>query len=158
RLLAQRSASGMGDEQESFLAGYEHDVFVSYAHEDQLGDWTLTLHKDLRKALNLILYSKLRGKSVDVWVDEILRNNVPLTDQLKRLVEGSALLLVIMSPFYLASSWCGREVEWFSLAARSRIAPNRRIFVVHAMPTDRAKWPSPLAELTPYRFFSRHLK
>jgi TIR domain len=159
RLLAQWSANGMKEmSKRAFLAEYKHDIFVSYAHEDELGNWTVTLHEDLRRALNLILYSKLKGTSVDVWIDEILRNNLPLTDQLKSLVEGSALLLVIMSPYYLASSWCGREVEWFSSAARSRIAPHQRIFVVHAMPTDRASWPGPLAELTPYCFFARHLK
>jgi hypothetical protein len=141
-----------------FLTGYEHDIFVSYAHEDQLGAWTVALQEDLRKALNLILQSKLRGNSVDVWIDQILRNNLPLTDQLQGRVEGSALLMIVMSPFYLGSSWCGREVAWFAAATRSRIAPDRRIFVVHALPTDRTSWPPALAELTPYCFFARHLK
>jgi hypothetical protein len=143
---------------EAFLGGYEHDIFVSYAHEDQLGAWTVALREDLRKALNLILLSKLEGRSVDVWIDQILRNNLPLTDQLQGQVEGSALLVIVMSPFYLGSTWCGREVAWFWAAARSRIAPDRRIFVVHALPTNRASWPTALTELTPYPFFARHLK
>jgi hypothetical protein len=142
----------------SFLTGYEHDIFLSYAHEDELGPWTVTFQDDLRRALNLILLSKIKGKSIDVWIDQELRNNLPLTDQLKKCVQDSALLLIIMSPFYLGSAWCGNEVSWFAAAARSRIAPDRRIFVVHALPTDRASWPPALAELTPYVFFARHLK
>jgi hypothetical protein len=142
----------------ALLAGYEHDIFVSYAHEDQLGVWSVVLQEDLRKALNLILLSKLKGRYIDIWIDEALRNNLPLTEQLERCVANSALLLIIMSPFYLGSAWCGKEVSWFSAAARSRIAPSRRIFIVHALPTDRASWPSTLSGLTPYSFFGRHLK
>ena len=138
------------------LPGYEHDIFVSYAHECQLGPWTVRLREELKRALDFVLLTKLKGRPVDVWIDRILRYNLPLTDQLKACVEGSALLLIVMSPFYLGSPWCGNEVTWFAAAARSRVAPDRRIFVVHAMRTDRPAWPAPLAELTPYPFFARH--
>ena len=131
----------------AFLTGYEHDIFVSYAHGDQLGAWSIALQEDLRKALNLILQSKLNGTSVNVWIDQALRKNVPLSDQLQGRVKGSALLVIVMSPFYLGSTWCGLEVAWFSAAARSRIAPDRRIFVIHALPTDRSSWPPTLVEL-----------
>ena len=140
----------------AYLPGYEHDIFVSYAHEGHLGPWTVRLQEELKRALDLVLLTKLKGRPVDVWIDQILRNNLPLTDQLKASVEGSALLLIVMSPFYLGSPWCGNEVTWFAAAARSRVAPDRRIFVVHAMRTDRPAWPAPLAELTPYPFFARH--
>jgi hypothetical protein len=73
-------------------------------------------------------------------------------------VRGSALLVVIMSPFYLASAWCGKEVAWFAEETRSRIAPRARVFVVHAQPTERGAWPPPLADLEPYPFFARHPK
>jgi hypothetical protein len=140
----------------AFLPGYEHDVFVSYAHEEQLGDWTLMLQEDLRKALNFVLLSKLKGKSVEVWIDEILKKNLPLTDQLRTSVDKSALLLIVMSPFYLGSPWCGKEVAWFAAAAGARGKSEGGIFVVHAYPTDRAAWPPVLAELTPFAFFARH--
>ena len=64
---------------EGFLAGYDHDIFVSYAHERELGEWTVRLSEDLRKALEMILYSKLKDRSVDVWIDPTLRKNLPLT-------------------------------------------------------------------------------
>jgi hypothetical protein len=43
-----------------------------------------------------------------------------LTDNLKRKVERSALLLVVMSPFYLGSAWCGDEVNWFAATLPGR--------------------------------------
>jgi hypothetical protein len=140
----------------AYLADYDHDIFVSYAHEEQLGEWTLTLREELQRALNLILLLRPPGKVVDIWVDEILRRNLPLSDELKSRVEGSALLLIVMSPFYLGSEWCGKEVAWFAAAARSRIAPHARIFVVHAFRTEIERWPEPLRRLPGYPFFARH--
>jgi hypothetical protein len=140
----------------AYLPGYDHDIFVSYAHEEQLGEWTVRLHEELRKALNLIFYLKPPGRTFNVWIDEILRKNLPLSKALKAHVEGSALLLIVMSPFYLGSDWCGREVEWFAASARSRIDPNARIFVVHAQATNRTAWPGSLAELPGYQFFGKH--
>jgi TIR domain len=140
----------------AYLANYDHDIFVSYAHEEQLGEWTLSLREELKRALNLILLLKPPGKVVDIWIDEILRKNLPLSDELKSRIEGSALLLIVMSPFYLGSKWCGKEVAWFAEAARSRIAPNARIFVVQAFRTELDRWPEPLRQLPGYLFFGRH--
>jgi TIR domain len=142
----------------AYLANYDHDIFVSYAHEEQLGEWTLCLRDELKRALNLILLLKPSGKVVDIWIDEALRKNLPLNDELKRRLEGSALLLIVMSPFYLGSEWCGKEVEWFAAAARSRIASHARMFVVHAWRTELEKWPEPLRQLPGYLFFARHPK
>ena len=142
----------------AYLSSYDHDIFVSYAHQGRLGPWTLRLKQELTEALNLILFLNPPGKVVDVWVDGELRYNLELTPQLQARVRGSALLVVIMSPFYLASTWCGKEVTWFAEVTRSRIAPRARVFVVHAQPTERSAWPPPLTDLEPYPFFARHPK
>jgi hypothetical protein len=140
-----------------YLSGYDHDIFVSYAHEEQLGQWTERLREELGKALNLILFLKPPDPLVDVWIDEQLRKNLPLDDELRRRVEKSALLLVVMSPFYMRSEWCGNEVRWFAAAAaQARAAADGRVFVVQAFPTDRGKWPETIARLPGYCFFARH--
>jgi hypothetical protein len=140
----------------AYLANYDHDIFLSYAHEEELGEWTLRLREELKRALNLVLLLKPPGKVVDIWIDEILRKNLSLSDELKSRVEASALLLIVMSPFYLNSEWCGKEIAWFAAAARSRIASNARVFVVKAFPTEPDKWPEPLRQLPGYLFFARH--
>jgi hypothetical protein len=161
-MFGSRCSSGGLREREmntkAYLPGYDHDIFVSYAHEEQLGEWTVRLQDDLRKALNLIFYLKPPGPTFDLWIDEILRKNLPLSGALKAHVEGSALLLIVMSPFYLRSDFCGKEVAWFVTAARSRIDPHARIFVVHAQATNRTAWPASLADLPGYQFFARHPK
>jgi hypothetical protein len=64
-------------------------------------------------------------------------------------VDKSALLLVVMSPLYLKSTWCTDEIEWF-VAAGGEEGPelNRfnRIFVARAFPTDHEKWPGGLKD------------
>ena len=139
-----------------YLSGYDHDIFVSYVHQDQLGEWTESLREELGKALNLILFLKPPAELVDVWIDERLRLNLPLNDELKCRIEKSALLLVVMSPLYLRSDWCEKEATWFATAVKERAFSDRRVFVVQAFPTDRAKWPAPISRLPGYRFFGRH--
>src|ERR1044071_2558681 len=96
-----------------YLAQYKHDVFVSYAHSGLLTPWSNALRQSLTKYLNEFL--ELKGaQSVDVWMDYQLEGNVGLTAQLKERVEGSALLLIIMSKFYLQSPWCQNEAVWFA--------------------------------------------
>jgi len=136
------------------LQGYRHDVFVSYAHAPQLSDWSQKLCESLASALNYLLGYNTTQPGVDIWMDPDLRRNLPLTAQLRSRIEESALLLIVMSRFYLSSEWCGKEVAWFEAAARSRVAPRSRIFIVHPEPTDRAKWPSALHDLPGYTFHS----
>jgi hypothetical protein len=140
-----------------YLAQYKHDVFVSYAHSGLLTPWSNALRQSLTKYLNEFL--ELKGaQSVDVWMDYQLEGNVGLTAQLKERVEGSALLLIIMSKFYLQSPWCQNEAVWFADTCQARVVESGRVFVVRCRPTDSRSWPPFLKEengsaLTGYRFY-----
>ena len=139
----------------AYLHGYEHDAFISYAHGpkfnlfnsdddgDLLSQWSRTLVQDLGEQVAVKLGTKEPDRTLSLWMDPNLRGNEPLSDTLKKAIEGSALLVVIMSPYYLASSWCGKEVEWFAAVPGYL---QRRIFVVHAWWTDRMKWPLALKD------------
>lgn len=138
----------------AFLTGHQHDVFVSYAHgpryalnphEDLLFQWSEKLVHDLRNQISVKLNTKDPARQADLWMDPNLTSNQPLTATIENAVKGSALLLVVMSPYYLASDWCGKEVEWFGANA-GKDAVNR-IFVVRAWWTDQTKWPATLRAL-----------
>jgi hypothetical protein len=139
-----------------FLSDYEHDIFVTYGHEKTSNKWVLKLQVDLSDALDEILQSKIKRRFIDVYIDEKLRKNLRLRNQLQKHAEESAFLLVVMSPFYLDSDWCRNELAWFAAAASLRAMPDRRIFIVHQYPTERASWPHELTDLTPYLFFARY--
>lgn len=138
----------------SYLSAYRHDAFVSYAHgprtalfrgedDDLLGQWSRHLVRDLTTLIAVKLGTKDEARRVSLWMDAALAGNEPLNDALKEHVEQSALLLVIMSPYYLQSQWCGREIEWFTAMQAGKRAKHR-VFVARAWWTDAARWPAHL--------------
>jgi hypothetical protein len=65
-----------------------------------------------------------------------------LTPALREKVNGSAILMIVMSPTYLESTWCNDELKWFREQVMEREGRGRgRVFVVRAMPTDEKRWP-----------------
>jgi hypothetical protein len=122
-----------------YLSDCEHDIFVSYAHSDSLNDWSKRLVDDARKFVATGLGMR-QAKDVDLWMDYKISGNAPLTRQLRDKVEKSGVLLVLMSEWYLESSWCRDEVEWFFDAVRQKRS-DRPVFVVRVRATDSDLWP-----------------
>ena len=69
-----------------------------------------------------------------------ISGNQPLTGYVRSKVARSGLLLVLMSDWYLNSSWCRDELEWFTNTIRQE-RPGRPIFVVRVRATDHNTWP-----------------
>ena len=142
-----------------YLADYQHDVFVSYAHGPQLSPWSKALCTQLTDTLNDVLERK-GARGVNVWMDDQLEGNVGLTEQLKARVEGSAVIVIIMSSLYLDSSWCADEARWFAEICKRRSDGGDRLFVVRYRETDERRWPEFLKDsrgkgLEGYRFYAR---
>lgn len=121
-----------------YLRGHEHDIFVSYAHS-QLNDWSKRLVEDVRKFVATGLGLR-DANQVDLWMDYKICGNQPLTDQLRKKVTQSGLLIVLMSEWYLESSWCRDEIDWFVNTMRQERA-GCPVFIVRVRATDQASWP-----------------
>ena len=126
-----------------YLSDHEHDIFVSYAHSE-LNDWSKRLVEDARRFVATGLGLR-QANQVDLWMDYKICGNQPLTEHLRAKVERSGVLLVLMSEWYLESSWCHDEVEWFLNTVRHKRA-GRPIFVVRVRSTDHATWPKPFKD------------
>jgi TIR domain len=122
-----------------YLRDYEHDIFVSYAHAEALNDWSKRLVDEARKLVAAGLGLR-QAKDVDLWMDYRISGNAPLTRQLRDKVDKSAVLLVLMSEWYLESSWCRDELAWFFDAVRQKRA-DPPVFVVRVRATDHSLWP-----------------
>lgn len=143
----------------AFCQQFDYDIFVSYAHgpqvlkrykghkQDLLSSWTGSLVDDLSRQLDVYLQVKQDDQRVAIWMDPDLENHRPLSDALKSKLERTALMLVIMSPFYLDSQWCRRELDWFTQDSE-RTLDSGRLFVVRALPTDETRWPASLKDRT----------
>jgi TIR domain len=124
---------------------YAYDAFVSYSHGDPLGSgdsplkrWTVSLIRDLKAEIRSV---DTEFDNLEIWFDENIDPTAHLTTDLRNKVKSSGLLVVVMSPRYLASSWCKDELDWFRDQVMARSNDQGRVFVIRVLPTNEAEWP-----------------
>jgi len=137
-----------------------YDIFISYGHlddEDPAGDvkgWVDLLVERLPR-----LISNNLGYQPAIWRDErTLKGNDLLTAAIHEGVYHSLLFIPIVSPRYVQSDWCRRELEAFARTPTPAGAPahRSRIFKVIKTPLlfNLAKRePEQLRELLGYSFY-----
>ncbi len=147
-------------DQSAFVPGFKYDVFVSYAKVDDIPDidsqpgWVTNLVRKLSSRLA----QKLGGQeNFKLWMDrkqeDGLGGNKPIGDEILGTLEGTAVMIVIMSPAYLKREWCQLELAAFSEAIQQVQLTNGRIFIVERECVDQAKRPPQLQNLAGYRFW-----
>ncbi len=139
---------------------HKYDIFISYGHlddDDPGGDvkgWVDLLVDRLPR-----LVSNNLGYLPTVWRDErSLHGNDLLTAAISEGVTSSLLLIPIVSPRYVQSDWCLRELDAFCQSEPPPGAPafRSRIFKVIKTPLLfhlAKKEPEPLRELIGYSFY-----
>ncbi len=97
---------------------YEYDLFISYAHIDDLSPfgeekgWIDLLHERLS-----VLLAQALGYEPRIWRDgHRLQGNDELSGAIGAGVTRSLLLVPVISPRYVQSDWCNREMEAFHAA------------------------------------------
>jgi hypothetical protein len=143
----------------SYVRNCESDLFISYAHiddepmfEGQRG-WIEVFHRALEVRLRQLL-----GEEPDVWRDPSLRGNEYFEDTLKKKLLKTALLLSVVTPRYLKSEWCRKEVEEFCRGAERtggvRFQDKARLLKVVKTEVPRQEIPLPLQPLLGYEFYA----
>jgi hypothetical protein len=138
---------------------FESDLFVSYAHiddqaltEGQKG-WISTFHRALEIRLGQLL-----GKQPRIFRDPKLQGNDYFADRLVDSLPKTAALVSVLSPRYVKSDWCRREVEEFCKASAQngglRVADKARVFKVVKTPVPLDQHPAELQELLGYEFYT----
>ena len=79
-------------------------------------------------------------------MDPKVRSNDFVEGNLGDAIDKSAVLLALMSPFFVRSKWCAAEVSLFAEGQRARNATEGSIFVLDIYPTDRDVWPEGLRD------------
>lgn len=135
---------------------FTHDLFVSYSHgrdngkgKGVLQPWSAVFVEALE--IELKLENQL-CEDLKIFIDKDERPGhgvdpmSPLTDQLRERINGSALLVILMSDQYLNSAWCTDERDWWCQHQKKLgFAMNERIAVVKIWPTTGV-WPPPLSD------------
>jgi hypothetical protein len=129
-----------------------NDVFISYAHiddqpmmEGQRG-WISQFHRSLE-----VRMAQLLGQELKIWRDPKLQGSDLFDEALVKQFSASKVLVSVLSPRYVRSEWCRRELEEFVRAAATQgglTADNKsRVFKVVKTPVTPQEIPPQLADL-----------
>jgi MinD-like ATPase involved in chromosome partitioning or flagellar assembly len=138
--------------------GFECDVFISYAHIDDLSmadtdkGFVARLQEDLSVRLTQFV-----GRPVRIWRDSKLGGNDLFSEQSGAALEKAAILLTVVSPQYVKSEWCRRELATFVKVAESQggvsVGERSRVLWVAKTPLPRESLPEILRGQLGYEFY-----
>src|SRR5215471_17216115 len=96
------------------VPGFTHDIFISYAHVDNLRiadedkGWVTDFHAALYKRL----WQELR-KEPAIWRDERDLDGRVADPSIAQALQNSAVFVAVLSPAYFESAYCLSEVRDF---------------------------------------------
>jgi hypothetical protein len=152
------AAASLEEQKMSLIPGFDEDLFISYAHIDNkplaegLGGWIETLHERLHTRLAQII-----GEQVHIWRDRKLQGNDIFAETLVTKLGRVAILVSILSPRYVKSEWCVRELNVFCRQAAQQggltINDKSRIFKVVKTYLPLQEQPPEIQNLLGYEFY-----
>lgn len=144
----------------SYVPGFDYDIFVSYAHVDNLKGWVNEFHDELT-----ILLAQKFGQMglVKIWIAEVLTGADLFDDVIKNRIDGSGLFLALNSNGYQASDYCRQEINWFHSKASAepygvRIGERMRFFNACLYDIPHTEWPEEFGRTLGFKFFDPNSK
>jgi len=118
-----------------------NDIFISYAHVDnesltegQKG-WISQFHRTLEIRLRQLL-----GENPNIWRDQKLSGTDIFDEKIINAFDQTRLMVSIVSPRYINSEWCNRELKEFHDRAEGgdgvRVGEKSRIIKVVKTPVE----------------------
>lgn len=102
------------------VMSFEQHAFISYAHVDNLATpdeergWVTRFQQQLAAYLSTEIAAEAR-----LWRDDRLRGNQIFSDEIVGQFAKTAVMISVVTPRYLESEWCLREIgEFCATAAR----------------------------------------
>jgi hypothetical protein len=127
----------------SYIPGFEYDLFVSYAADDNdqgmVEKFVETIEKHISD--NVVNWFSPREK-VRVYFDrQRLANQTAVNwhEQLRSAASSSAIFVPLLSPNYLSSEYCNKERIWFN--AQPHVRNGCPFAVVGWLPTEQNPLP-----------------
>jgi hypothetical protein len=139
----------------AFVSGYEHDIFISYCHIDNLPVEDINWIDRFHERLEVALWQKEGRRQIKIWRDRELDGSQRFDQTLSAKLAASAILLCLHSPGYRESEYCSRERNWFRDANEKRldVGDRSRIFNVLLYRMPQAEWPSAFQGAAGFPFY-----
>ena len=142
------------------MTSFKKDLFISYAHIDnqpltpEQKGWISRFHASLEALLSMRL-----GQAARIWRDDKLQGNDVFADEIVDQFAQTAVLISVLTPRYLNSEWCTREVREFCARAEQNggmVVDNKaRVFKVLKTPVDtQESLPAVVKDILGYEFFT----
>jgi hypothetical protein len=142
------------------LPPFEKDIFISYAHADnerwgpQNDRWIDSFHRKLEIRLRELL-----GRPPAIWRDSKLRGTDEFGQEIIDQFPHTKILLLVLSPNYMSSEWCRKELKEFDTTAQTQASPDignqSRICKVIKTHVAYESHPSEIATLLGYEFYTK---
>jgi hypothetical protein len=138
---------------------FRRHLFISYAHIDNVPlteheqGWITRFHNSLSAMLSMRI-----GRKAEIWRDSKLSGNDIFADEIIQQFPRTALLISVVSPRYVGSEWCAREVTEFCKSAEATggllVENKSRLLKVIKLPVEN-EGPLPLVmrEALGYPFY-----
>lgn len=146
----------------AWVPGFEHDVFVSYAHVDDqfVAPETLGWVSRFVNELKAFLPPRLgRAEGLSVWCDPRIRGSADVDREIVAAIESSAVFVCVLSTGWLASGYCARELAAFTAAVERQASGSPPAIQSRAVKlllsnVAREDQPSPIDGQNGHRFFA----
>ena len=145
----------------AFIPGYTYDIFISYAHVDNIafpgqGDGWI---KQFYENLNLLLARRCgRLGMINFWWDsKKLDGSVVFDNSIEEGIKRSAIMICLNSQGYIASDYCQQEMKTFYKKAQNEkpglnVGNRSRIINVLLNNIPFEQWPTELAGTSGFHF------
>lgn len=141
----------------AYVKKYKHDLFISYAHLDNIEvfeqehGWIEQFYKHLRVLLGQYIG---RLDAVDIWWDnKKLDGSILFNQSIADGIKQSAAMITLLSPAYLESAYCRRELDLFYTKAQGErpglnVGDRSRLLNVLLYNIPYSQWPRELSDAT----------
>ncbi len=138
---------------------FDRDIFISYAHIDDeslIADkkgWISEFHRALE-----IRLGQLMGVKPVIWRDPVLQGNHIFDKEIIDQFSKVAIMISILTPRYIKSEWCVREVTQFHEVCQQTsgfvINNKARVFKVIKTPVSQELHPECIKNILGYEFYT----
>jgi len=142
-----------------YLPGFQHDIFISYAHVDNAAvdeaDGWVT---QFREHLDLQMSKRVgRMGAVKIWQDPTLEGSQLFDKTIEDAINSSAIFIALTSSGYLASDYCKQEVRLFEAKTGKEplglaVGDRLRIFNVLLNNIPFGEWPTEFGRTSGFPF------
>lgn len=138
----------------AFVSNFQADIFISYKHSDNLSGWVSEFHRRLHVRL-----TELLGQEAVIWRDKKLGGADAFSDEILQQLKNTALFVPVVSPGYMVSEWCQKELSEFQNSAGKtgglRVGNKLRLVKAVKTPMDGDEHRQFHGESLGYEFYER---